>query len=55
MRLHIFRGLGDQKIQVGKDLKMGRFYFIKVSQCVNSLQDDHIKRLYKVDAKTESY
>ena len=56
MRLHIFRGLGDQKIQVGRDLKMGRFYFIiKFSQCVNSLQDDHVKRLYKVDAKTESY
>ena len=38
------------KIQVGKDLKMGRFYFIKFKQCVNSLQDDLVKRLYKVDA-----
>ena len=36
MGLHIIRGLGDQKIQVGRDLKMGRFYFIKFSQCVNS-------------------
>ena len=25
MRLHIFRGLGDQKIQVGRDLKWEDF------------------------------
>ena len=50
-----FGGLGDQKIKAVRDLKMGRFYFIKFSQCVNSLQDGLVKRLYKVDAKPESY
>ena len=55
MGLHFFWGLGDQKIKAVRDLKMGRFYFIKFSQCVNSLQDGLVKRLYKVDAKTESY
>ena len=50
MGSHIFWGLGHQKIQVGRDLKMGRFYFIEFNQCVNSLQDDLVKRLYKVDA-----
>ena len=29
------RDLGDEKIQVGRDLKMGRFYFIKFNQRVN--------------------
>ena len=39
--------LGDQKIQVGRDLKWEDFYFIKFNQCVNSFQDDLVKRLYK--------
>ena len=42
-----FLGLGDQKIQVGRDLKWEDFYFIKFNLCVNSFQDDLVKRLYK--------
>ena len=39
---HTFWDLGDQKIQVGKDLKMGRVHVITLNQCVNSFQDgDH--------------
>ena len=44
-----FSGFGDQKIQVGRDFKMGRF-FLKFNQCVNSFQDDVVKWLYKADA-----
>ena len=48
MESHIFRSLGNQKISVCRDLKMGRFFadIVKFNQCVNSYQDD----LYKGDA-----
>ena len=35
-----FSGMGDQKIQVGTDLKIGRCLF----------QNDQVERLYKLDA-----
>ena len=44
-----------KKIQVERDLKMGRFYFIKFNQCVNAFQDDLVKSFYKVDVQTERY
>ena len=48
--LTFFLDLGNQKRQVGKDLKMGRLRFIKLNQYVSSLHDGLVKRLYKVDA-----
>ena len=44
-----FSGFEDQKIQVGRNLKIGRF-FLKFNQCVNSFQDDVVKWFYKADA-----
>ena len=48
--------MGNQKIQVDRDLiSNGKiFHFVQFNQCVNSFRDDLVKRLYKVDAKTES-
>ena len=34
--LHIFQDLGDQKIQVSRDLKMGRILLHQVSQKVST-------------------
>ena len=51
MGTHIFLDLGYQKIEVGRELKMKTdFDFIKFNQCVNSFQDDRVKRIFKVDA-----
>ena len=46
-----FRDLGDKKIQVDTDFKMGQFLLHNTfNQCVKSFQGDLVKRLYKVDA-----
>ena len=50
MELHIFGIWGIRKLR-----EVQTFYFIKFNRCVNSFQDDQVKRLYKVDAETESY
>ena len=45
MELHIFGIWGIRKFR-----EVQTFYFIKFNRRVNSLQDDLVNRLYKVDA-----
>ena len=45
MELYIFEIWEIRKLR-----EVQTFYVIKFNRCVNSFQDDQVKRLYKVDA-----
>ena len=55
MEPHIFGIWGIRNFRLVGILKWEDFCFIIFNQCVNSFQYELVKRLYKVDAYTESY
>ena len=53
---HTFSGFGEPDNSGREEFKNGKIiYFVKFNPYVNSFRDDLVKRLYKVDAQTESY